>query len=158
MQVARVGSGGEVTTDIRAERWHPTSFSTRFAHPASRNPRLMSSSSYALLFTVVPFLFGFAAVLAHRASGRRGLIISWAVATGLLIVLGVIDWRQPPDEGTPLIAYFGFAIIPTAAAAWAVERTGNMPVILRMLVCGTAGWLGILVLVGIFALVAGIRN
>lgn len=118
----------------------------------------MSSSSYALLFTVVPFLFGFVAVLAHRAGGQRGLIISWMVATGLLIVLGVIDWRQPPDEGTPLIAYLGFAIIPTAAAAWAVKRTGNMPVVIRMLVCGTAGWLGILVLVGIVALTAGIRN
>jgi hypothetical protein len=131
-------------------------FLHRFAHPASRNPDCMSSSSYALLFTVVPFLFGFAAVLAHRAGGRRGLIMSWVVATGLLIVLGVIDWRQPPDEGTPLVAYLGFAIIPTAAAAWAVERTENMPLILRMLVCGTAGWLGILVLVGIVALVAGI--
>lgn len=116
----------------------------------------MSSSSYALLFTVVPFLYGFAAVLAHRAGGRRALIISWVMAAGLLIVLGIIDWRQPPDEGTPLIAYLGFAMIPTAAAAWAVERTGNMPIVLRMLVCGTAGWLGILVLVGIFALVTGL--
>ena len=116
----------------------------------------MSSSGYALLFTVVPFLFGFAAVLAHRAGGRRALIISWMVDTGLLIVLGVIDWRQPPDEGTPLIAYLGFAIIPTAAAAWAVDRTATMPLIIRMLVCGTAGWLGILVLVGVFALVAGV--
>ena len=115
----------------------------------------MSSSGYALLFTVVPFLFGFAAVLAHRAGGRRGLIISWMVATGLLIVLGVIDWRQPPDEGTPLVAYLAFAVIPTAAAAWAVDRTATMPLIIRMLVCGTAGWLGILVMVGIFALVAG---
>ena len=117
----------------------------------------MSSSTYALLFTVVPFLFGFVAVLAHRAGGRRALIISWAVASGLLIALGVVDWRQPPDEGTPLIAYLGFAIIPTAVAAWAVERTRNMPVILRMLVCGTVGWLGILVLVGILALVAGMN-
>lgn len=118
----------------------------------------MSSSNYALLFTVIPFLFGIAAVLAHRAGGRRGLIIAWVAATGLLIVLGVMDWRQPPDEGTPLIAYLGFAIIPTAAAAWAVDRTVTMPLIIRMLVCGTAGWLGILALVGIVALIAGIRN
>ncbi len=132
-----------------------------FFHPrrASRvaQPAVMSSSNYALLFTVVPFLFGFAAVLAHRAGGRRGLIISWMVATGLLIVLGVIDWRQPPDEGTPLVAYLGFAIIPTAAAAWVADRTATMPLIIRMLVCGTAGWLGILVLVGIVALVAGMN-
>lgn len=134
----------------------PNTYSTRFANPASRNPHLMSSSSYALLFTVVPFLFGFAAVLAHRAGGRRALIISWMVATGLLIVLGIIDWRQPPDEGTPLVAYLAFAVIPTGVATWAVDRTATMPLIIRMLVCGTAGWLGILVLVGVFALVAGI--
>ncbi len=118
----------------------------------------MSSANYALLFTVIPFLFGIAAVLAHRAAGRRGLALAWVAATGLLIVLGVMDWRQPPDEGTPLIAYLGFAIIPTAAAAWVVDRTVTMPLIIRMLVCGTAGWLGILVLVGIVTLMAGIRN
>ncbi|HUF29173.1 MAG TPA: hypothetical protein VMM77_00820 [Gemmatimonadaceae bacterium] len=118
----------------------------------------MSSSTYALLFSVVPFLFGIAAVLAHRAGGRRGLVIAWVSAAGLLIVLGVMDWRQPPDEGTPLVAYLGFALIPTAAAAWAVERTSNLPVIVRMLVCGTAGWLGILALVGVVAILAGIRS
>jgi hypothetical protein len=117
----------------------------------------MDSSTYALIFTIVPFGFGFAAVLALRAGGRKALVIAWAVASALLVVLGVIDWRQPPDEGTPLLAYLAFAILPTTAAAWAADRTARaqMPIIARLLVAGTVGWLAILVLVGIAAMVMG---
>jgi hypothetical protein len=117
----------------------------------------MSSSTYALIFTVVPFAFGFVAVLAHRSGGRRALVLAWVAAAALLAVLGFLDWRQPPDEGTPLMAYLAFAVLPTAAAAWAADYTARakMPIIARLLVAGTVGWLAILVLVGVAAVVAG---
>jgi hypothetical protein len=120
----------------------------------------MSASTYALIFTVVPFLFGFAAVLALRAGGRRALVIAWLAASALLVVLGVMDWRQPPDEGTPLVAYLAFALIPTAAAAWAADRTARaqMPIVARLLIAGTVGWLAILVLVGIATVIVGARR
>jgi hypothetical protein len=117
----------------------------------------MSSSTYALIFTVVPFAFGFVAVLAHRSGGRRALVLAWVAAAALLAVLGFLDWRQPPDEGTPLMAYLAFAVLPTAAAAWAADSPARakMPIIARLLVAGTVGWLAILVLVGVAAVVAG---
>lgn len=117
----------------------------------------MSSSTYALIFTLVPFLFGFVAVFALRAGGRRALAIAWGLGSGLLVVLGVMDWRRPPDEGTPLIAYLAFALIPTLAAAFAADRTARaqMPIVARLLVAGTAGWLAILVLVGVATVLAG---
>jgi hypothetical protein len=117
----------------------------------------VSASAYALVFTVVPFAFGLAAVFALRAGGRRALVIAWVVCSGLLVVLGVVDWRQPPDEGTPLVAYLAFAVIPTLAAAFAADRTarGRMPIVARLLVAGTAGWFAILVLVGVATLLVG---
>ena len=117
----------------------------------------MSASTYALLFTLVPFLFGFVAVFALRAGGRRALAVAWVAGAGLLVILGVIDWRQPPDEGTPLIAYLAFALIPTLVAAVAADRTARaqMPIVARLLVAGTSGWLAILVLVGIATIVVG---
>ena len=117
----------------------------------------MSASTYALLFTLVPFLFGFVAVFALRAGGRRALALAWVIGSGLLVVLGVIDWRQPPDEGTPLIAYLAFALIPTSVAAFAADRTARsqMPIVARLLVAGTAGWFSILVLVGVATLIVG---
>ena len=117
----------------------------------------MSASTYALLFTLVPFFFGFVAVFALRAGGRRGLALAWMIGSGLLVVLGVIDWRQPPDEGTPLIAYLAFALIPTSVAAFAADRTARsqMPIVARLLVAGTAGWFSILVLVGVATLIVG---
>jgi hypothetical protein len=117
----------------------------------------MPASTYALLFTLVPFLFGFVAVFALRAGGRRALALAWMIGSGLLVVLGVIDWRQPPDEGTPLIAYLAFALIPTSVAAFAADRTARsqMPIVARLLVAGTAGWFSILVLVGVATLIVG---
>jgi hypothetical protein len=117
----------------------------------------MSASTYALLFTLVPFLFGFVAVFALRAGGRRALALAWMIGSGLLVVLGAIDWRQPPDEGTPLIAYLAFALIPTSVAAFAADRTARsqMPIVARLLVAGTAGWFSILVLVGVATLIVG---
>jgi hypothetical protein len=117
----------------------------------------VSSSTYALIFTLVPFLFGFVAVFALRAGGRRALAIAWVLGSGLLVVLGFMDWRRPPDEGTPLIAYLAFALIPTLAAAFAADRTARaqMPIVARLLVAGTAGWLAILVLVGVATVLAG---
>ncbi len=115
----------------------------------------MSASTYALIFTVVPFLSGILAVLAQRAGGRRGLIITWVLASALLIAFGVVDWRRPPDEGTPLAVYLAFAVLPTAAAALTADwssRTG-MPIVVRMLIAGTAGWFSILVLVGVATLI-----
>jgi hypothetical protein len=115
----------------------------------------VSASTYALIFTVVPFLSGIIAVLAHRAAGRRGLVITWALASALLLVLGIIDWQRPPDEGTPLAVYLAFAVVPTTTAAIVAERASRtgLPVLVRMLIAGTAGWLSILVLVGIATLV-----
>ena len=120
----------------------------------------MSASTYALLFTVVPFLFGFAAVFALRNGGRRGLVIAWVIGSALLVTLGVLDWRQPPDEGTPLLLYILFALIPTAAAAWAADRTARsqMPIVARLLIAGTTGWLAILILVGVATVALGARN
>jgi uncharacterized membrane protein len=117
----------------------------------------MPASTYALLFTLVPFLFGFVAVFALRAGGRRALALAWMIGSGLLVVLGVIDWRQPPDEGTPLIAYLAFALIPTSVAAFAADRAARsqMPIVARLLVAGTAGWFSILVLVGVATLIVG---
>jgi hypothetical protein len=117
----------------------------------------MPASTYALLFTLVPFLFGFVAVFALRAGGRRALALAWVIGSGLLVVLGVIDWRQPPDEGTPLIAYLAFALIPTSVAAFAADRTARsqMPIVARLLVAGTAGWFSILVLVGVATVIVG---
>jgi hypothetical protein len=117
----------------------------------------MSASTYALLFTLVPFLFGFVAVFALRAGGRRALAWAWVIGSGFLVVLGVIDWRQPPDEGTPLIAYLAFALIPTSVAAFAADRTARsqMPIVARLLVAGTAGWFSILVLVGVATVIVG---
>jgi hypothetical protein len=120
----------------------------------------VTASAYALIFTVVPFLFGFVAVLALRSGGRRGLVVAWTIASALLAVLGILDWQRPPDEGTPLLAYLAFALIPTAAAAWAADRTarGGMPIVARLLIAGTTGWLAILVLVGIATVVMGTRG
>lgn len=120
----------------------------------------MSTSTYALIFTLVPFVFGIAAVYAEHAGGKRGLLIAWAAGAALLLVLGVMDWRRPPDEGTPLIAYVAFAIIPTAAAAWAAWRTARagMPVLARLLIAGTVGWLGILALVSAAAMLVAARG
>lgn len=117
----------------------------------------MSSSTYALIFTLVPFLFGFAAVFALRAGGRRALVMAWVIGSGILVVLGVLDWRQPPDEGTPLLAYLAFALIPTMVAGFVADRTARaqMPIVARLLVAGTAGWLAILVLVGIATVIVG---
>lgn len=115
----------------------------------------MSPSTYALIFTVVPFLSGIVAVLALRSWNRRGLWLVWAGFTMLLLVLGIVDWRRPPDEGTPLGVYIAFAILPTAAAAFVADRFSRtqMPLIVRMLIAGTAGWLAILVLVGVATMV-----
>ncbi|HSJ63321.1 MAG TPA: hypothetical protein VK922_05355 [Gemmatimonadaceae bacterium] len=120
----------------------------------------MSTSSYALIFTLVPFLFGFAAVFALRSGGRRALLVAWVLGSGLLAVLGVMDWRRPPDEGTPLLAYLAFALLPTAAAAWAADRTARaqMPIVARLLIAGTTGWLAILLLVGTATVVIGVRR
>lgn len=120
----------------------------------------MSTATYALVFTVVPFVFGVTAVYAERAAGRRGLLVAWVIASALLLGLGILDWRRPPDEGTPLIAYVAFALIPTAAAAWAAERTARagMPILARLLVAGTVGWLGILALVSVSAMIVGVRG
>lgn len=117
----------------------------------------MTPSTYALLFTVVPFLFGFVAVIALRAGGRRALAIAWLLGSGLLVMLGVMDWRRPPDEGTPLLAYLAFALIPTLTAAVVADRTARaqMPIVARLLIAGTAGWLAILVLVGVATVIVG---
>ncbi|MDQ3696721.1 MAG: hypothetical protein M3373_01660 [Gemmatimonadota bacterium] len=102
----------------------------------------MSASQYAFIFTLVPFLFGIAAVFAHRAGGNRALWTTWLAAALLFSVLGYLDWRSPPDHGTPYAAYLSFATIPTAAASLVTARTAEskLPLIARVLLAGTVCW------------------
>ena len=104
----------------------------------------MDSFSYALLFTVAPFAFGLAAVVAHRAGGARALAATWLACAALFAYLGYRDWRSPPDEGTPLSAYLLFATVPTAVAAVVAARTARgVPLLWRIMLAGTAGWASI---------------
>lgn len=104
----------------------------------------MDPTSYALFFTLAPFAFGLAAVVAHRAGGVRALAPTWLACAALFAYLGYRDWRSPPDEGTPLAAYLAFATIPTAVAAVVAARTARgVPLVWRIMLAGTAGWVSI---------------
>ena len=104
----------------------------------------MDPTPYALVFTLAPFAFGLAAVVAHRLGGVRALAATWVACAALFAVLGYRDWRSPPDEGTPLSAYLVFATLPTAVAAVVAARTARgVPLLWRIMLAGTAGWASI---------------
>ena len=104
----------------------------------------MDSTSYALFFTLGPFAFGLAAVVAHRMGGVHALTATWLLCAALFTALGYRDWRSPPDEGTPLSAYLVFATVPTAVAAVVAARTaGRVPLVWRVMLAGSAGWASI---------------
>ncbi|MBC7790161.1 MAG: hypothetical protein H7Z74_09465 [Anaerolineae bacterium] len=100
---------------------------------------------YAIVFTIVPFLFAIIAVFANRRGGRKWLWRSWLFATAVLVTLGVLSWRRPDSEAVPLAVYLTIASIPTLAALyairWAAQR--SMPVLAQILVGGTACWIAI---------------
>lgn len=102
----------------------------------------MSAGGYALLFTILPFLFGGAVVWAERIGGQRALWGTWALAAAMYAVLGWHDWRTPPDEGTPLAFYLVLATVPTAAGAWAAGWSARrgLPLVARVLIAGTVCW------------------
>ena len=112
----------------------------------------MSAGQYALIFTVLPFLFGAAAVWAHRQGGARRLWAAWAIAALFYSVLGYIDWRAPPDEGTPLAFYLTVATVPTAAGAWvaAWSAANRIPLVMRILLAGSACWITIFPVILLF--------
>jgi hypothetical protein len=103
----------------------------------------MSAGSYALLFTILPFLYGGAVVWAERIGGVRTVRLTWALAAIMYAVLGYADWRTPPDEGTPLAFYIVLALVPTAAGAWVAlwAARRQMPLPLRVIASGSATWL-----------------
>ena len=104
----------------------------------------MDSASYALFFTLAPFAFGIAAVVAHRVGGTRALAATWLACALLFAYLGYRDWRSPPDEGTPFSAYLVFATVPTAVGALVAARTARgVPLLWRIMLAGTAGWASI---------------
>jgi hypothetical protein len=104
----------------------------------------MDPTAYALLFTLAPFAFGLAAVVAHRVGGTRALAATWLASAALFALLGYRDWRSPPDEGTPLSAYLLFATVPTAVGAVVAARTARgVPLVWRIMLAGTAGWVSI---------------
>ena len=119
----------------------------------------MDSTAYALFFTLAPFAFGLAAVVAHRVGGTRALAATWLLCAALFAYLGYRDWRSPPDEGTPLSAYLVFATVPTAVAAAVAARTaGGVPLLWRVMLAGTAGWASIFPILLLYTGIAALRR
>jgi hypothetical protein len=116
----------------------------------------LTASQYALLFTILPFLYGGAIVWAERIGGARTVRLTWAAAVVMYAALGWADWRSPPDEGTPLAFYLVLAVFPTAIGAWAAlwSARREMPVALRVVAAGSATWVAIVPVMALFSAIA----
>ena len=100
---------------------------------------------YALVFAVVPFVFAIIAVLANRRGGTKFLWITWAIATGVLVTIGIFSWRPQNSGEMPLIVYLALGTLPTLAAVYAIRWAAlrSMPVVAQILIGGTACWIAI---------------
>lgn len=111
---------------------------------------------YAVVFAVAPFLFAIVAVLANRRGGKKWLWVAWAIATAVLVTLGVVSWRRPDSHAMPLMVYIALGLLPTLAAVYAIRWAAlrSMSAFAQILVGGTAGWIAITpaVLLGAYVL------
>ena len=107
----------------------------------------MTASQYAAVNVGIAIGFASVSTVVYRVVGRRGLWLTWLLGTGVLGVLGYLDWVHTPGNETPPSAYFLVATVPTLAAAAFIQSAGGQRYTLAVQLIGAAAICWVLIAV-----------
>jgi hypothetical protein len=102
------------------------------------------SANPLLRFIIVSIAYAKMATLAYRTDARRGIVVCWALFSGLLGVLGYQEHRRAVINETPISAYVLLSVLPTLAASVVIALLGRTRSwVLQILAGITAFWIAV---------------